>query len=139
MKRNAADLPEGHTPPAGQAIMRNPGCAAVLVTRSYRPFNDGEGGMLIEMGRPEAVEWYAKRGRASFTDVMTSIESGISSLWDQCDKETDAATQAEAREELQVRLVNTLRWLPAPVGDELAEAGRRAEILNPPLTPPVAE
>jgi len=140
MKRNAADLPEGHTPPAGQAIMRNPGCAAVLVTRSYRPFNDGQGGLLIEMGRPEAVEWYAKRGHATFTDVMTSIESGIGTLWDHCDKEIDTATQVEARHELGIRLANTLRWLPAPSDEELLTASQSiADIVSPPLTPPVAE
>jgi hypothetical protein len=136
MKRNEADLPAGHTPPSGIALMRNPGCAAVLITRSYRPFNDGKGGMLIEMGKPESVEWYAKRGRATYTDVMESIESGLGALQEQCDNEATPFLQEEARQELAVRVANVMKYLPAPT---LAEVTVLNTATLSPASPPVVE
>jgi len=128
MRRNENDLPDGHRVPAGIAIMRNPGCAAVLVTRSYQPFNDGQGGTLFQMGLPESVDWYAKRGRATFTDVMDSIESGLHLLYAECDKEDSKLDRTEAHYELSIRIADTLRWIPRPVDGEY---GR--ELPSPPV------
>jgi hypothetical protein len=87
MKRNEVDLPEGHTAPAGTAIMRNPGCAAVLVTRTWKPFRDGNGGILIRMGDPQRVEWYAQRRAATRQEVQDSIVSGSRLLFETCPPE----------------------------------------------------
>lgn len=135
MKRNEVDLPEGHVPPSGIAIMRNPGVTAVLVTRKLKPFGDGHGGMLIEMGVPESVQWYARRGFATYTDVMDSIESGMSLLTDECNKEDGPAGQQEAYQELAHRLAETLRWIPRPTRAEL-EAARS---ITPPALGPTTQ
>jgi len=127
-RRNEKELPSGYAPPAGIAIMRNPGCAAVLITRSYKPFNDGSGGVLFQMGLPEKVEWYVKRGFATYTDVMDSIESGVQLLYDECDKEDGPANKRDAYEQLSIQINDTLRWLPMPTSKEM----RRT------LVPPVA-
>jgi hypothetical protein len=118
MKRNTVELPEDHQPPPGTAIMRNPGCAAVLVTNSYKPFNDGDGGLLIEMGKPEAVLWFARKGNATFTDVMTSIASGITELYKACEMEETRHSKEEAYDELLLRVGETLKWLPPRLSDE---------------------
>lgn len=76
MRRNDKDLPEGHTAPPGVGIMRNPGVAAVYVTRSWKPFRDGRGGVLIRMGDPMRVEWYVERRPATRQEVTDSISSG---------------------------------------------------------------
>jgi len=113
MRRNEVDLPEHHKPPAGVAIMRNPGVTALLITHGYRIFKDGQGGQLIEMGEPRTVEWYARRRRATREEVTESITSGLVELRKQCDMETDNASQREAHAELSRRIhaVEAL-WLP---------------------------
>jgi hypothetical protein len=113
MKRNTANLPDSHIPAAGTMIMRNPGVAAVLVTRSWKPFKDGHGGILVRMGPPEAVEWYAERGRANRRQVLDSIESGIGLLLDECDKEETQQERTEAHDMLRNQLADIVNhWLP---------------------------
>jgi hypothetical protein len=129
MRRNEKDLPEGWKEPAGVGIMRNPGVTAVLITRSYRMFNDGNGGALVEMGPPDAIEWYAERGRASRKQVMDSIESGLTLLIEQCGAEKTEHLRQEAHQELANRVSETMRWLPdddsAPALADLAKKMKR--------------
>lgn len=105
MKRNTKDLPEGHTNPAGIAIMRNPGVAAVLVTRSWKPFDDGQGRVLIRMGDPERIEWYAERRRATRAEVEASIDSGLELLYAE-------AVKDDAVDELELYIERARKWLP---------------------------
>lgn len=126
MRRNEKDLPEGHQPPAGVAIMRNPGVTAVLVTRTIKPFKDHDGGLLFQMGEPDAVEWYALRGRANRKQVMDSIESGLPLLQEQCNAELNQRSKELAHEALARQVSQTMRWLPddasAPGSAEIAAA-----------------
>lgn len=118
MKRNEADLPEGHRPPAGVAIMRNPGVTAVLITRSFKLFKDDtveDGGVLVQMGKPDAVEWYAQRRHATHEEIMESVNSGLPLLWAQCDTEANEILRADGRQELQTRIVDFMRRVPPPV------------------------
>lgn len=117
MRRNEADLPDGNRPPAGQAIMRNPGVTAVLVTKSFKVFKDhtvpnGEGGALIEMGRPDEVSWYGQRRHATREEIMASVEGGLPLLLGQCEAEKTDFLREDAKRELQVRIDAFLRWLP---------------------------
>lgn len=112
MKRNEVDLPEGHQPPAGVGIMRNPGVTAVLITETWDPFSDGQGGVLIRMGRPTVVEWYAQRRAATQTEVVESIKTGLPALVEQCNKEETPAEQRAAFEELGDHLAAALLLLP---------------------------
>lgn len=131
MRRNEKGLPEEIKMPAGVGIMRNPGVTAVLITRSYRMFKDGNGGALVEMGPPEAIEWYANRGRATRKDVMDSIESGLPILMEQCGIEKTKELRDEANVELANRLSETMRWLPddgtAPGPEDIAAAVQSAK------------
>lgn len=112
MRRNEENMPEGHTPPAGIAIMRNPGVTAVLVTRRMRPFDDGHRRILIRMGDPDDVKWYAQRRAATYNEVMDSIESGLVTLMDQCNNEATQKLQEEAHSELAQYLSEAMRWVP---------------------------
>jgi hypothetical protein len=112
MRRNEKDLPEGHQPPAGVAVMRNPGVTAVLITDEWTPFSDGSGGILIRMGEPLSVEWFAHRRPATFPEVAQSIQTGMPLLLDQCDKEITPELRQEARRELYQRVVATAANMP---------------------------
>jgi hypothetical protein len=112
MRRNEKALPDGHLPPPGVAIMRNPGVTAVLLTRKYKTFDDGHGGTLIQMGQPTRVEWYAERGLATREQVLQSIDSGMPLLVEQCNMEATPKLKAEAHEELRQRLWATMEYVP---------------------------
>lgn len=127
MRRNEKDLPAGHQPPSGVAIMRNPGVTAVLVTDSWSPFSDGQGGILIQMGTPKEVTWYAERREATLFEVMKSVESGLPVLVEQCLKEDSPALQEEARQELSERLRATLLLMPPPRAEDQALLNAMAE------------
>lgn len=116
MKRNDKDLPEGHQNPAGIMLLRNPGVAAVLITESMRPFQDDEGRLLLRMGDPQAIEWYAQRRRATRIEVAESIKSGIGLLVEQCEMEDTERDRAEAYHMLESQLASALAWLPPADG-----------------------
>lgn len=107
MKRNEKDLPDERKPPPGIAIMRNPGVAAVLITRNWKPFSDGNGGVLIQMGEPERVEWFAQRREATRAEVDESIRTGLPILEAEADAEGP-----DASEELIKYIASAQRWLP---------------------------
>ena len=64
----------------GTAITRNPGVTMLWTTKDYSVFDDGSGGKLIQMGEPNAVEWYAEGKIATREQVMASIDSGLPAL-----------------------------------------------------------
>lgn len=76
MRRSPRDLPEGTEDPAGIMIERNPGASCLWVTRSFKRFNAGNG-MLISVGEPIDVEWWAKGRHATREEVQASINSGL--------------------------------------------------------------
>lgn len=78
--RRETNLPEGVSEPAGFAIKRNPGVIALWVTRSYRLFGDGNGGVLFKIGAPTEVHWFRKGRLATRTECLESIESGYPEL-----------------------------------------------------------
>ncbi len=71
---------EGLAPPPGEMLTRQPGAMAVWVTRSYRLFGDGAGGVLVRIGDPSSVAWYAHGRPATRAEVVASIESGVPHL-----------------------------------------------------------
>lgn len=64
----------------GIALLRNPGVTMLWTTRDYSPFPDGKGGMLLHMGEPTAVEWWANGRAATPNEVTISIETGLPAL-----------------------------------------------------------
>lgn len=100
MRRNDAEMPEGHWAP-GTTIPRNPGVTALWVTRSYKTFaaeesGAGTPGELITVGDPERVEWWAHGREATREEVVASIESGLPILRESADKQS-----VEARRDLE--------------------------------------
>jgi hypothetical protein len=107
MRRNAAEMPEGHWAP-GLTIDRNPGVTALWVTRDYTTFraeHHGAGaGELITVGEPERVEWYREGRPATRAEVEESITSGLPILRETADKQSP-----EARRDLEERYLPRLR------------------------------
>jgi hypothetical protein len=91
---------------AGCPILRNPGAAAVLMTRTYQLFDDGGGRYLIQMGEPTEVLWFAEGREATRAEVEESIRTGMPSL------EALARLEKGGMEELARRRAGIEKWLP---------------------------
>lgn len=96
MVRRENDLPKT-VEPAGMAIRRNPGATLLWTTRKYTLFDDGRGGVLLEIGEPETMEWYFEGRAATRDEVRQSVETGLPILAEV------AATEDGAMEELLAR------------------------------------
>jgi hypothetical protein len=64
----------------GFAIVRNPGVTLIWITREYELFDDGKGSPLIQMGRPQEIEFYREGRAATRAEVLESIENGIGAV-----------------------------------------------------------
>lgn len=74
----------------GIVIRRNPGVTLLWMTRSYEVYKDGRGGVLIQVGEPEGVEWWAESKLATRAQVVESIESGYPLLLETAVKQRGA-------------------------------------------------
>lgn len=108
MHRRTRDLPEDYAEPAGFHLERNPGVALIWVSRSYRTFEDGRGGILLEMGPAIGTFWYAHGREATRQEVSQSINSGLPFLRKLAQDEGPRALKA-----LDRALRETLELLPA--------------------------
>jgi hypothetical protein len=97
-ERREAKKPDGTTIP-GFGIMRNPGVALVWIAERYRPVDDGNGGVLLSLGSPLGLLWYAEGRRATRAEILASIESGLPILRGAAHEE---GPEAEAALEQQV-------------------------------------
>lgn len=107
MRRNEVGLPEGHSEPAGNGLKRNPGAAAVWLTRGYRPFR-ADGGILFTFDDPEEVLWFAEGRTATRDEVLHSIVTGLPMLEAEAVKDGPRATDA-----LKRMIHDAMRYLPA--------------------------
>lgn len=82
MERRQEGLPENAIVEnlAGIGVMRNPGVAAVFVTRSYERFLDNKGMYLLTMGEPDHIDWWCEGRQATRAEVQESIDSGLPNL-----------------------------------------------------------
>lgn len=86
MRRNEKDMPD-HLGPAGIMLRRNPGVTLLWSTFSYKPFRDGRGGVLLEVGDPERLEFFAEGRAATHDEIMASISSGLPALQELAERE----------------------------------------------------
>lgn len=71
-------IPEVEFATPGYMIERNPGVTALWTTKKYKISQpDKTKGILFHIGDPEDVEWWASGRRASYDEVMTSVNTGL--------------------------------------------------------------
>ncbi len=115
-KRNTRGLPDDAHDAPGFGIKRNPGAVAVWVTRRYETFRPPGGGMLFDIGEPEAVEWYSNGRAATMAEVVGSVDSGINFLSDMANAEGAAAVA-----ELERRRAAFSAFIAVTMGDDRRE------------------
>ena len=78
-KRNAKNLDPGADAP-GILVDRNPGVVCLYEARDAKRFNAGNG-WLIQLGKPERVDWWAKGREATREEVEELIATGYPLLY----------------------------------------------------------
>lgn len=111
MHRRDANMPESVSMP-GYGLKRNPGVAAIWIAKSFRVCRDHQGDMLLSVGDPERVDWYAEGRQATYTEVVESIESGASALWKQCFLDMDRRGAESELIKCFARFLPLLKGLP---------------------------
>jgi hypothetical protein len=106
-KRNAKGLEEDASAP-GTMLTRNPGCVCLYEALWAEPFDDGDGGWLIQLGPATRVDWWAEGRRATRAEITASIDGGYPLLLEQAIKDGDGAP-----EELAKLTFEALKLLPA--------------------------
>lgn len=108
VERRAGGIPEGLTlaDRAGISVERNPGVALIWITKRFSPFNAGNG-VLFRVGPPEEVLWFAEGRKATWQEVIDSIESGLPILREYADKDgLDAVKELEKNLSTALALVD---------------------------------
>lgn len=76
MVRRDSDLPQGVEEPGGIMIKRNPGVTLLWTTKDFKLFGDGRGGVLIRMGDPVEMDWFALGREATNEEIEDAITKG---------------------------------------------------------------
>lgn len=107
MVRRTRGIHPEHLPPAGVAILRNPGIGLVWSSRTWGTFPDPAGHLLFDIGDPTATAWYAEGRPATRAEVLHSIDTGLPLL------RAEAEKQRGAVEELERMTARALELVPA--------------------------
>lgn len=98
---------------AGLMLKRNPGVTAVWVTRSFKPWRPPDGqGVLMTVGDPETVSWWAEGRQATYLEVTESIESGAPALIDASNKDPDPVDSMRDLSDKFAGILPLLQGLP---------------------------
>ena len=110
MRRNEKGLDqiEGKSVP-GFMIARNPGVVALYETRNYRRIKVSNG-LLVSLGSPDRVDFWAEGRAATREEVLYSIETGFPEL-------LRLTTGPEALDELNRSMALALALLPTAAPD----------------------
>lgn len=93
---------------AGIMIDRNPGVALIWITKHYRPFSDGNGGILFRLGKPTQTLWFAEGRDATGDEVRASIDSGLPILREMAEQDGEPALR-----QLDKMVANAMALVPA--------------------------
>jgi hypothetical protein len=90
---------------AGLMLTHNPGVTAVWqTTEKLKPWHDGKGGMLFDIGNPEKVSWWKEGRTATVDEVSDALNKGIERLLELCQDPEDRNIVAQRRDALVATL-----------------------------------
>jgi hypothetical protein len=101
-----------HAEPAGVMNKRNPGVSLAWTSRTWATFRTPQGGLLIDVGEPESVAWFAQGRPATRDEVLASIDSGLPILREMCDHDPDPGA---SRAQLAAQHARALELVPPAV------------------------
>lgn len=116
MRRREAGLPEGHhldTHAPGHAAAHNPGVTALWTTRQLQPVVDDKGGILVRMGEPDEVLWFAAGRPATRAEAEESLAAEADVLRALTRQAEHGARLAGELAAIDAAYQAALRYLPA--------------------------
>lgn len=117
-RRDMSDLAEFSPKVDGTMIERNPGVSIIWETLSYKPFSDGRGGWLIEVGDPINVTAWREGRTASRDELLDSVLSGLPNLQEVADREGERAAYELGVTTGQWCIAILDRWFPEDAQQE---------------------
>lgn len=97
--------------PAGEMIQRNPGVTCIWVTKSFKPFDDGRGGVLFDLGPAVRLEFYANGRRATREEVEYSVNTGLPALEAAAKKDgPEAVAEMAQRHKTFLAALDEVKW-----------------------------
>jgi hypothetical protein len=80
----------------------------IWLTRAYSPFKPANGGVLFNVGHPEALHWYTQGRRATRAEIDAALEAGLPQLRSVAELEG-----ADAVSQLNLLIQQSRHLLPA--------------------------
>jgi hypothetical protein len=110
-QRREATLPEATVMKEGH-LDRNPGVAMLWTTTGYSlTQSPTRGDVIIIMGEPMKVEWFARGRIATREEVVSSLQEGMPHI-----EAVAAEDGLGALDELAAKVATAQRWLPSDEG-----------------------
>jgi hypothetical protein len=97
---------------AGEMIARNPGVTLLWHTKRYTTWNDENGGILFDIGKPHHVEWFREGRAATRDEVLDSIDGGLPFLYELAMSEETHPQRELAAAEIRHRMAELRPLLP---------------------------
>jgi hypothetical protein len=89
---------------AGIMIDRNPGVAVTWTSTTWKPFRAANG-VLIDVGEPDHMQWWAHGRQATRVEVEQSVDTGLPTLRQMAEKQgPDAVAALEEQHQRAIRL-----------------------------------
>lgn len=113
-KYREANRPDGTQAPAGEPVFTNPGTQVLWKSSDYHAFNVDSGGVLIDIGNPEYVEWWHRGERAGFGQASYALGVAAGTLLRQNAEKAGISDEIrESGRKVIVAATEIMReWLP---------------------------
>lgn len=97
-RRRDAGMPEETLKAPGIMLARNPGVTLLWTTKRFQVERVQNGGVLLRIGDPEHLRWYAEGRDATRDEVLASINGGLPALREVAEQEGKRAVKELDRE-----------------------------------------
>lgn len=111
-----SDVPDKFV--SGIMIDRNPGVTMIWETLSYKPFRDGMGGWLIEVGDPKKVTAWREGRHATRDELLESVRTGLPFLEEAAAKQGASAVHELHRTAMEWSSRILDRWFPTELNTQ---------------------
>ncbi len=117
---------------AGHMVKRNPGVSLIWTVRNQLKFwNDGNGGILFDIGNPIGVSWWKEGRKATTDECVEALNGSIEALLEVCETDEERNEVASKRDMIVQSLKEVPHKPPPPTYPARPMNGGRLEMAEP--------